>query len=160
MAISSLTIIGFCGTNITGIFTFNFQPAFIARNCNSKWRKFWQAVSFANLWCDLYCIIKKQKNLKHICDVVSIRVWNHNFKLQIKMVTTFFRVLIFHTSSKSKSHKFTVCLKCLSNCLTKIFVSCFHLTFWLLLELSFLGFLAEMKTMNRHRCIWNTDVYL
>jgi hypothetical protein len=32
MAISSLTIIGFCGTNITGIFTFNFQPAFIARN--------------------------------------------------------------------------------------------------------------------------------
>lgn len=110
MAISSLTIIGFCGTNITGIFTFNFQPAFIARNWNPKWRKFWQAVSFANLWCDLYCIIKKQKNLKQICDVVSKRVWNHNFKLQIKMVTTFFRVLIFHTSSKSKSHKFTVCL--------------------------------------------------
>jgi hypothetical protein len=48
--------------------------------------------------------------LKQICDVVSKRVWNHNFKLQIKMVTTSFRVLIFHTSSKSKSHKFTVCL--------------------------------------------------
>jgi len=32
MAISSLTIIGSCAANITGVFTFNFQTAFITRN--------------------------------------------------------------------------------------------------------------------------------